>query len=240
MDSASFDRFARLLGGAVTRRAGIGVAAAAVLGRPAAALARPGSSSQCGKRRTSACRRDSDCCNGRCDTSKGKTNVDGLGRCRCARRNEQCGDNRDCCSRKKQGMVCLGGICTAPCAANGTTCDQTTVCCSGTCGGVVGVDRGFASQCCVLPGKSCAADADCCGAPGYACEQGVCAIACMPLGAACTQQDVCCAGACGGVDILTRLPARCCIANGALGCTSSADCCNTLDSCAGNICVTDM
>jgi len=97
MDQRSFDRFARLLGGAASRRAGIRAALGGLLGLAAPDGAdagrnkakdkakgkeegrgRPGPEGPCGNgsRKDNACTKDSDCCTGICNTSLGKKNRD--------------------------------------------------------------------------------------------------------------------------------------------------------------------
>ncbi|MFM9105429.1 MAG: hypothetical protein ACKOWF_01870 [Chloroflexota bacterium] len=253
MDKASFDRIARLLGGASSRRAGLGAAAAALFGAAAPAAARPGGSSQCGQRKNSACRKTSECCSGVCDLSRGKENRDGLGRCRCARRTEKCKSDKDCCNRKNQGLVCLGGVCSPPCTALGRECSSSTnACCAGICGGVASEDRGFIATTCCLPlnASGCSADNHCCGgADGItACQQGVCVNACKELQQACdANTDNCCAGACSPYTWPANPQTRggsqggitsCCVAQGQTGCTTERDCCFSNNGCDGGLCRT--
>ncbi|MFM9105428.1 MAG: hypothetical protein ACKOWF_01865 [Chloroflexota bacterium] len=259
MDTSSFDRIARLLGGATSRRAGLGAAAAALLGAAAPTLAapaaaNPGSSSQCGKRVSSRCESNADCCNGRCNLEKGKLNKDGLGRCRCSRRGEQCGDDKDCCRRNNQNLACLDGVCGTPpppCVRLGETCRHKSTCCKGTCSYAASAppaqDRsGPPKACCLAQGESgCRTVSDCCanGADPVICEGGVCSVAivCKELQESCVQGvDTCCAGTCANyqprpVSERGSIDPRCCIAPDASGCLSSDDCC-AAQQCLGGTC----
>ena len=193
MEHATFDRIVTALASATTRRAGLAAAVAAALGRSAAGVvAGPGSQSQCGKRADSTCQKDSDCCSGRCVT--GLANKDGSGRCRCVRRNKPCTADKDCCARRGQSMVCLDGVCSPPCLPLGQTCDATSTCCAGVCGGVLSGDRALASTCCVLEEGACSKDADCCGASfGNWCSQGACT-SCFGPESPCDAERRCCTG----------------------------------------------
>ncbi|MFM9107090.1 MAG: hypothetical protein ACKOWF_10390 [Chloroflexota bacterium] len=128
MDHTSFDRIARLLGGAATRRQGLAAALGGVLGAGLAAAApaaaaqspsakirrrkRPGITGPCGDgtRAENVCDRDKDCCTGICNRKAGQKNIDGRGRCRCIRRGEKCQEERNCC----RSMVCRDKICAMP------------------------------------------------------------------------------------------------------------------------------
>ncbi|MFM9108285.1 MAG: tail fiber domain-containing protein [Chloroflexota bacterium] len=246
MDSRSFDRFAAALGAASTRRAGIAAAIAAAVGRgvaPDPAAAGPGAASPCGKRKTSTCKTDGDCCSGRCERSKGDTNLDGLGRCRCSRRGQACTDEKDCCSGKNQGLVCTAGICSRPCTSLGSTCDGTRSCCAGACTSFVFSERGIPASgpiCCLAVGqRGCAKDADCCGAgSSIACVAGTCSTTCTAIGEACTGQTCCAPASCGANAIDRANPEAqapvCCLPNNAGPCTSNGQCCSNI--CNGGIC----
>ncbi len=114
MDQASFDRIARTLGAAVTRRAGLGAALAAAVALPvtsttasiASAARRPKPEGPCGNgsRKDNMCTKDSQCCTGVC--KKGIKNKDGKGRCRCVRRGKACKEDKNCCKGS-----CVGGFC---------------------------------------------------------------------------------------------------------------------------------
>ena len=125
MDDLSFDRLARVLGSAVTRRAGFGAAIAALL--PAAAAGRghgrrgkgngkdrapsrdPRPEGPCGdgSRKDNVCTKDSQCCTNLCNKKIGKKNLDGKGRCRCLRRGKKCKSTSNCCKH----LTCSGGVC---------------------------------------------------------------------------------------------------------------------------------
>jgi hypothetical protein len=180
METSSFDRIARLLGGATSRRASLGIAVAALLGATAAPATarRPRRQGPCGdfSRAANICTTDSDCCTGICNSPLGKDNKDGAGRCRCVHRGGACTEDRNCCSRRGQGMVCAAGICGEACVALQAPCTENDVCCAGVCAQAA-VDfqpkAVFIPICCILVGNSgCASDDDCCD-PGV-CTQGVC------------------------------------------------------------------
>ena len=227
MTHGAFDRFAVVLGAATSRRAGIAAVLAAAIGVPAAA-AGPGEAGQCGTRKTSACTKDSDCCNGRCNMRAGKTNKDGMGRCRCSRRNEPCATDVDCCSRKQQGMICVGGVCGSACTNLGETCGNGTACCAGSCDSTNPAVRGFASPvCCLAIGESgCTAAGDCCGGAGPVdCVAGVCAEACKAIGTTCSFGDTCCNSTCGQANRIAPAGIEvCCVPQGG-SCSNSSDCC---------------
>jgi hypothetical protein len=141
MEQSSFDRIARLLGGAATRRTGLKAALGAALGlgllTPADTGAKqtgtgknkgkPGKEGPCGNgsRKANICKKDKDCCTGLCNTKLGKKNRDGKGRCRCVSKGSTCTANRNCCNT----LVCTDGACAAPCAPDvcATGCAYTTV-----------------------------------------------------------------------------------------------------------------
>lgn len=109
MDQQRFDRIARLLGSATTRRTVLGAAAAALGAGSGAARARPRPEGPCGdgSRAANRCASDKECCTGICNRKAGKTNRDGAGRCRCLKRGTRCGEDRSCCG----ALVCLDGRC---------------------------------------------------------------------------------------------------------------------------------
>lgn len=133
MDDSRFDALSRALGGAVSRRSGL-VALGALLGgvaigdaTAASGRKRPKPEGPCGdgSRKDNICTKGDDCCTGSCDLSKGKTNKDGLGRCRCVRKGGSCTEDKNCCG----GRICGGGsVCGGPVTPVGSPC-------------VVGVDR---------------------------------------------------------------------------------------------------
>jgi hypothetical protein len=138
MDHASFDRAARVLGTAISRRAGLASAVATILGvstlpvavAAAAAAApsrkpRPQGPCGSGKRKDNICTKDSDCCTGICNTRAGKANKDKKGRCRCVRQGGACKVDKNCCQKS-----CVDGICGSAadtCDICPTGCPYTTV-----------------------------------------------------------------------------------------------------------------
>ncbi|MGI9253098.1 MAG: hypothetical protein ACR2J8_05080 [Thermomicrobiales bacterium] len=131
MDYSSFDRIARLLGGAATRRAGIGavvsaLASASFAGDIAARVRHIEPEGPCGdhKGKDNRCSKGSECCTGYCKKGKkGKT-----GRCRCLKRGKACTEDRNCCG----GLPCTDGTCGAStppetCSVCDNGCPYTSV-----------------------------------------------------------------------------------------------------------------
>ncbi len=166
MDPRSFDRVVSALGRAATRRAGIVAGITAAIGAASAAAA-PSPAGQCGSRKSSICTKDSECCSGSCNLDKGKSNKDGLGRCRCSRRNQACAADTDCCNRRGQGLVCIGGVCAVPpppCIPVEGDCSQGGTCCApSVCpsADLKGQHRGGPPICCIWDGE-CTSDSQCC------------------------------------------------------------------------------
>ena len=134
MDHTSFDRITRLLGGAATRRAGIGavvasLASAAIAGDIAANGGKVKPEGPCGngRRKDNICTKDSDCCTNICNVAAGKTNMDEKGRCRCVRRNGACTADKNCCGT----MTCNANICGSSvpevCVVCASGCAYTTI-----------------------------------------------------------------------------------------------------------------
>lgn len=112
MTDEAFDTIVAAMARARTRRA----LALALAGALAAGYALHGAAPsggggvaaapQCrGKRST--CKRNGQCCSGRCRKRKGKS----TGRCRCSRYLEPCRTSRDCCSLNGMPLVCASGMC---------------------------------------------------------------------------------------------------------------------------------
>jgi hypothetical protein len=207
MDQGSFDRLAAAIGSASSRRAAIAVALGAALGAASAAARsrRPGAAGPCGdgSRADNRCTKNSDCCTNLCNTAVGKTNKDRDGRCRCVRRNGTCEEDRNCCHRRKQGMVCLSGVCTDPCVNLGAACATDADCCDSGAGGVACV-AGVCANACTPLGGTCAA-----AGPDATCCTGECGCQWTQFGRDCIGQ--------------------CCIPAGQAGCISDADCCWSAD-----------
>jgi DNA-binding CsgD family transcriptional regulator len=136
VDQSAFDRIARLLGAAATRRRGLAAAAsllvsgfAAVAGVPEARgrNRHPGLEGPCGdgKRKDNICTRNADCCTNICNLELGKKNVDRKGRCRCMRRGQPCKADRNCCNT----LTCNGEVCgeAVVCTVCASGCPYTTV-----------------------------------------------------------------------------------------------------------------
>ena len=214
MDQASFDRLARLLGGTVSRRAGLGAVLAGILGSSApeqtdarrdgrradrgsgkglgGGRAKPEGPCGSGSRKDNICTRDKDCCTGLCNTKTGKKNHDGKGRCRCVKKNGACKEDRNCCSRKGQTLSCMDGICTSGggLIPTGDPCTPTDACADNRAACTTYESGTPTGTYCLLPrGDSCTADKEC--EPG-ACFQGVCASCnCGACSMSCDSPTVC-------------------------------------------------
>ncbi len=122
MDHRNFDAISRALAAQASRRfglkttlgalLGIGIAGDAAANRPARERGTPAAEGPCGsgRRKNNTCTKNSDCCTGICDTSKGKTNKDGQGRCRCRKKGKPCTSDKNCCG----GRACIDGSCSQP------------------------------------------------------------------------------------------------------------------------------
>jgi hypothetical protein len=191
VDQRSFDQMARLLAGAASRRTGLKAAVGALFGAavlPAPADARksrsqrPETEGPCGngKRKDNQCTKDSQCCTGICDVSKGKKNKDKKGRCRCLKNGKPCAADKNCC----KSSVCFDGSCT-DCRKSNQSCFDSGDCCgTGICSNYICIP-------CRNDGQSCSASADCCS--GFACYDGTCA-PCASVGTTCTADSQCCDG----------------------------------------------
>lgn len=222
MDQSSFDRIARLLGSAATRRVGL-AAAAGILASGIAASAsasaagtrvrrrRPAPEGPCGdgSRKANLCDRNDECCTGVCELGKNpkKNAKDGRGRCRCIRWGRPCKQDRNCCN-----SFCIDGICgVLPPAALMAPCNSRK------------------QQTCSPPTATCRAYQGT-GAPaGDYCS--------LPLRSACTEDAECVSYVChfpnngaGGVD-----PETVCCGRPGTVCASDAECCAGA-TCAGGVC----
>ncbi|MFM9105785.1 MAG: hypothetical protein ACKOWF_03715, partial [Chloroflexota bacterium] len=220
MESRAFDRMARLLAGAATRRQGLAALAGALAGAaftagPATAGKgnpkgrKPEASGPCGdgSRKDNRCTNDKQCCTGICDVKPGKKNKDKAGRCRCLKNGKACKADKNCCTTS----VCFNGSCAA-CRKPNQSCDGNGDCCGGnfcigkvcqacrdndqSCTASSDCCSGLAcynSSCapCVADGKACSANADCC--TGLGCYNGSCSI-CVTDGQTCSSDEQCCSG----------------------------------------------
>jgi hypothetical protein len=231
MDQGSFDRIVTTLATASTRRAGVIAALGTALALARGADGKPRSQGPCGNgsRKANRCRKNKDCCTGICDTTL--VNQDGDGRCRCRRRGKACTEDRNCCSRGDQSLVCVGGVCGDACTQLGQEClTGDSACCAGSCPTVAGSERGFQAVCCLGIGESgCMKDTHCCQNAGpTSCIGGVCAQACTMLGELCdVGATSCCAGSCvvSGAGWERGLSAICCLPDGTSGCSDDTHCC---------------
>jgi hypothetical protein len=179
MDQRRFDAALRAMQTSTTRRAGLAAALAALLGStgltggavhagPRAEKrggkrkrrTRPGSAGPCGdgSRADNRCTRDSQCCTGVCETSIGRRNLDGDGRCRCRRRRQDCTEDRNCCGK----LGCYGGRCST-CRAG---------CSTGCCAGDTCIAQASNAHC-GRNGDQCVACPD-----GSECLDGACEVTC--------------------------------------------------------------
>lgn len=105
MSNDQFDAMLSALARARTRRemlAALGIATAGI-----AAADVPGEAQNNGCRGVaSRCKRDTQCCSGRCRQRRGKKK----GRCRCSTQGNRCLVTRDCCDGEDD-LFCDGGIC---------------------------------------------------------------------------------------------------------------------------------
>jgi hypothetical protein len=185
MDHQQFDRIARLLGADISRRDGIKAALVAFGGAIPATGAEAGpkrkhdggkgakTEGPCGDggRKDNICARDSQCCTGVCDLSKGKTNRDRKGRCRCIRRGNACSEDRNCCRGACRDNICGSSGPTPPpppppaCAS---TCANTGCCDGETCVSTASMTNSVCGT--GTDGATCVA----CGAAPNGCCGGVC------------------------------------------------------------------
>jgi hypothetical protein len=169
------DHLAKSLASPMTRRASIGVFAAAML-----TLSAGGEEADAKRKKKRRKKRK----------RKGGT---GPGNARCLRLAEICVPNQtqSCCD----GLQCeLSGVegatGSACCQSEGTACSSASYksCCSGTCDSLVG-----GGSCAPCRGRSCAADRPCCG--GETCQGGYCG-GCRDRATACTTKNDCCFSDC--------------------------------------------
>jgi hypothetical protein len=217
MDQTQFDRIARLLGKAISRRAGIGAVVAALTGSQIAADAdgkrkgkgkgsgsgKPGIEGPCGngKRKANICTKNSQCCTGICEVKLGKKNRDGQGRCRCVRKGGDCTADKNCCG----GRSCVKGVCgdSPPSGIpNGGACTSGDVCrdpdatctnyCSRTPSG---------TYCLKANTGTCSAGTDC---KSHNCAAGACASEVCTVCSTCTYTtlDGAIAGATSGDELV--------------------------------------
>jgi predicted outer membrane repeat protein len=216
MDQRTLDRFARLLGGATTRRRGLAAALGAAIGLPFLAddadakqrrrggtdketkkgrnKGKPGAEGPCGNgsRKDNICKKDKECCTGIC--RKGLKNKDGQGRCRCLRRGKSCTEDKNCCNT----LTCVNGVCgggspiptSDPCVEGVDTCADPNASCT------TYDAETPAGTYCLLPYRdsTCTKNADC---ACNSCFDGTC-ITCgcggCPETAICASPTVCASG----------------------------------------------
>ncbi|MGI9255207.1 MAG: hypothetical protein ACR2J8_15800, partial [Thermomicrobiales bacterium] len=235
MDQGSFDRLARLLGGATSRRSGLKAALGAAFGFGAIdssakgkghpSEANPGAEGPCGNgtRKDNICQKDSQCCTGICDLATGKKNKDKKGRCRCLANGRSCKQDKNCC----KSSICFDGLC-GDCRRKNQTCEESSDCCGGNvC---------IAGVClpCRATNDACYTDGDCCGS--NRCLDGICQ-PCLANGKSCTSNAECCDGSnCIDGTCASCLPEGASCGNPIFGkSAASLDCCDGL-SCIDDIC----
>jgi hypothetical protein len=155
------------------------------------------------KRPDNICTRDKQCCTGYCDTSTGKKNKDGKGRCRYLKQGERCTKGQQCAPK----LACQDGTCrkakavpTGARCAKGETCAVKGAVCT-----TYDADGAPSGTYCTLPlGTSCTGDPECtcysCGIanPETRRTRGARAqadlVCCGKDGIACTKNSNCCTG----------------------------------------------
>lgn len=189
MEPRAFDRIARLLGSATSRRAGLatalGAAFGVVAGRAADATRRdPKPEGPCGPSgANNRCTKDKQCCTGYC--KKGKKGRPG--RCRCIVMGNPCGPGQQCCT----DGACVDGVCkhVLPPVATGQPCRRKDTCAdaAATCQRYDSDDPG--GTYCVLPvGAACSGNRDC---YSQDCSGGICAaVACTVCASGCPFSDL--------------------------------------------------
>jgi hypothetical protein len=111
MTEARLDAFAVALARAQTRRAMIAALAGAIVaGERSASAGQPSTESTCRGKGTK-CRRDGQCCSGRCRQPHGKHKKTRKGKCRCSPYLKPCQKDGDCCSLDGTPLVCASGKC---------------------------------------------------------------------------------------------------------------------------------
>jgi predicted outer membrane repeat protein len=132
MDHGTFDRLTAALGGASTRRTSLKAAIGALFGAAVTGASarkrgdgRPQPEGPCGngKRKANLCTKDKECCTGHCDTSKGKQNKDGKGRCRFLKAGMTCKPGQQCAPK----LDCLDGTCQRPVSCKPNVCPACAV-----------------------------------------------------------------------------------------------------------------
>ncbi|MGI9253212.1 MAG: hypothetical protein ACR2J8_05665 [Thermomicrobiales bacterium] len=175
MDQSSFDRIVKTFGAVTSRRTGILTLLAAAAGVAAveegqakgAKREKARKEGPCGdgSRKANMCTQDSDCCTNVCNMAVSETNKDGMGRCRCVRKEGACESDTQCCGgRPCVEGICGGTVCSAwggPCSAVGDCCSSFATACSG-------------GKCCADNNAGpCSSNAECCS---NFCNGGICAI----------------------------------------------------------------
>ncbi|MFM9105368.1 MAG: hypothetical protein ACKOWF_01560 [Chloroflexota bacterium] len=188
MDQASFDRMARLIGGAVTRRAGIAAALGAALGGPAAVGA---GTQEAGRRGDPGGGKDDGKGAGRGEGAGPGTEAGSRPAGPCGdrtRKDNACRKDKDCCTgycKKKKPGSNKDGLGRCRCIKCGKACKPSQTCCGGlAC--MNGKCEKLTS--CVTQGAACLASSQCCA--GLACAGGVCVTG-VATSKACGTSDVC-------------------------------------------------
>lgn len=174
MDSNRFDTLTKVF---VTRRAGVGLGLAGLLG-----IAIPAADAKKKRKKKKKCKT---AC-GLCETcQKGKCKpLNGLKACGtgCIAKDACCTNGAPGCPG---GRPCVGGVCQG-CMSINTACTPGTTeqdCCTGIC---------INGSCdCFQPNHACAADRQCCSG---SCVNNVCS--CLPVGKICNAVGECCNNKC--------------------------------------------
>ncbi|MFM9108857.1 MAG: hypothetical protein ACKOWF_19400, partial [Chloroflexota bacterium] len=249
MDSAAFDRIARLLGAAASRRSGLKAALGASLGL---ALAPDDGSADRGKRRhgnhrahetggrrrgqpnaegpckENRCKRNGDCCTGFCLIAKGEKK----GKCRCISVGQPCKKKQTCCGT----LACKQGVCTSTVPVKidtGAACAPGDICKNAVAACVAYETGTPAGTYCLYPhGTPCGKNEVC--ATG-ACRNGACGPAGIANGGACTPSDRCLDANASCTTYAANGPAGTfCLLPATTACAADEDCVSAF--CAGNAC----
>lgn len=107
MDPKHFDDLVAKLAKTTDRRTTVrGIVGGVIAGAAAVEVSSAPEPKGACKPERDRCKRHSDCCTNYCNPDNK--------RCRCRRAGEQCTADADCCSRREQGMSCIGQICGYP------------------------------------------------------------------------------------------------------------------------------
>ena len=193
MDEQSFDRLAVAVDRIRDRSTRRGALRALLGGSLAAAVAvlAPAATDAACTSLGFRCRRNGDCCSGRCASNTCIPNTGGG----CRSTGFGCGNDSDCCSGNCERSICVSG--GGSCNSLGFGCRLNGDCCSGRCSGNICVRDGDGGRC--GPGLfACGSGAGrgCCPV-NFRCCRGGFGSGCCPSGFRCRSNGTCTLG--GGV-----------------------------------------